>query len=60
MPPRAVREIKTVLLAGLDAPLDTALLLERRAAYMLLDTEDKREAMTAFIEKRPVGPFTGN
>ncbi|MAX74861.1 MAG: enoyl-CoA hydratase [Nioella sp.] len=60
MPPRAVREIKTVLLAGLDAPLDTALLLERRAAYMLLDTEDKREAMTAFIEKRPAGPFTGN
>jgi len=59
MPPRAVREIKSVLLAGLDAPLDTALLLERRAAYMLLDTEDKREAMTAFIEKRPAGPFTG-
>lgn len=60
MPPRAVREIKAVLLAGLDAPLDTALLLERRAAYMLLDTEDKREAMAAFIEKRPAGPFTGN
>lgn len=59
MPPRAVREIKAVLLAGLDAPLDTALLLERRAAYMLLDTDDKREAMSAFVEKRPAGPFTG-
>ncbi len=59
MPPRAVREIKAVLLAGLDVPLDTALLLERRAAYLLLDTEDKREAMRAFVEKRPAAPFTG-
>lgn len=52
MPPLAVQEIKQVLHAGLDAPLDTALMLERRAAYMLFDTEDKREAMTAFLEKR--------
>ena len=59
MPPRAVREIKAVLLAGMDAPLDTALMLERRAAYMLLDTEDKREAMTAFVEKRKPAPFKG-
>ena len=59
MPPRAVREIKAVLLAGLDAPLDTALLLERRAAYMLLDTDDTREAMAAFVEKRRPAPFTG-
>jgi len=58
MPPLAVAEIKRVLLAGADAPLDTALMLERRAAYLLFDTEDKREAMNAFIEKRP-GVFTG-
>lgn len=58
MPPLAVAEIKRVLLAGADAPLDTALLLERRAAYLLFDTEDKREAMHAFIEKR-TGVFTG-
>jgi len=58
MPPLAVAEIKQVLHAGLDAPLDTALMLERRAAYMLFDSDDKREAMTAFLEKRnPV--FTG-
>ena len=58
MPPLAVAEIKQVLHAGLDAPLDTALMLERRAAYMLFDPDDKREAMTAFLEKRnPV--FTG-
>jgi enoyl-CoA hydratase len=52
MPPLAVAEIKQVLHAGLDAPLDTALMLERRAAYLLFDSDDKREAMRAFLEKR--------
>lgn len=52
MPPLAVAEIKQVLHAGLDASLDTALMLERRAAYLLFDSNDKREAMTAFLEKR--------
>ncbi len=52
MPPLAVAEIKQVLHAGLDASLDTALQLERRAAYLLFDSADKREAMTAFLEKR--------
>lgn len=58
MPPLAVAEIKQVLHAGLDAPLDTALMLERRAAYLLFDSNDKREAMTAFLEKR-TATFTG-
>jgi enoyl-CoA hydratase/carnithine racemase len=52
MPPLAVAEIKRVLHAGLEAPLDVALQLERRAAYLLFDTDDKREAMRAFLEKR--------
>lgn len=52
MPPLAVAEIKRVMHAGLDAPLDFALELERRAAYLLFDTDDKREAMRAFLEKR--------
>lgn len=52
MPPLAVTEIKQVLHAGFDASLDTALMLERRAAYLLFDSQDKREAMTAFLEKR--------
>lgn len=52
MPPMAVAEIKQVLHAGLDASLDTALMLERRAAYLLFDSNDKREAMNAFLEKR--------
>ena len=45
MPPLAVLEIKRVMHAGLDAPLDVALELERRAAYILFDSDDKREAM---------------
>jgi enoyl-CoA hydratase len=52
MPPLAVAEIKRVMHAGLEAPLDVALALERRAAYLLFDTDDKREAMRAFLEKR--------
>jgi enoyl-CoA hydratase len=52
MPPLAAQEIKQVLHAGLDASLDTAIMLERRAAYLLFDSSDKREAMTAFLEKR--------
>jgi len=52
MPPLAVSEIKKVMHAGLDAPLEVALDLERRAAYLLFDSDDKREAMRAFIERR--------
>lgn len=52
MPPLAVAEIKRVVQAGMDASLESALMLERRAAYLLFGTEDKKEAMTAFIEKR--------
>lgn len=52
MPPLAVAEIKRVVVAGMDAPLDVAIMLERRAAYLLFGTDDKREAMQAFIEKR--------
>lgn len=52
LPPLAVAEIKRVVLAGMDAPLETALMLERRAAYLLFGTDDKAEAMRAFLEKR--------
>ena len=51
MPPLAVAEIKQVLHAGLDISLDAALMLERRAAYLLFDSDDKREAMRAFVER---------
>lgn len=57
-PPRALRLIKQVALAGADAPLATGLLLERRAFELLFDTQDQKEGMRAFAERRaPV--FTG-
>ena len=59
MPPLAVAEIKQVLHAGMETNLDTALMLERRAAYLLFESEDKRAAMAAFVDKKkPV--FTGS
>jgi len=58
MPPLAVRAIKEVMQLGADAPLDTALALERKAFVALFDTQDQKEGMRAFLEKRPP-VFTG-
>jgi enoyl-CoA hydratase len=52
MPPLAVMQIKEVLLAGMDASLDAALMLERKANQLLFATHDQQEGMKAFIEKR--------
>ncbi len=52
MPPLAVAQIKEVLLAGLDASLETALMLERKAFQLLFDSQDQKEGMQAFLEKR--------
>ncbi|HWA48079.1 MAG TPA: enoyl-CoA hydratase-related protein [Dongiaceae bacterium] len=52
MPPLAVRQIKEVMLAGQDASLETALMLERKAFQMLFDSVDQKEGMRAFLEKR--------
>jgi enoyl-CoA hydratase len=53
LPPLAVAMTKEVALAGQDASLATAISLERKALYVLFASEDKREGMTAFLEKRP-------
>jgi enoyl-CoA hydratase len=53
MPPLAVRAILEVVELGQDAPLDTALLLERKAFQLLFDSDDQKEGMRAFLEKRP-------
>lgn len=58
MPPIAVAQIKEVVLAGQDATLDTALMLERKAFQLLFDTADQKEGMRAFLEKRKPG-YTG-
>lgn len=52
MPPLAVEQIKEVVIAGMDASLDTALMLERKANQLLFATQDQKEGMNAFIEKR--------
>lgn len=52
MPPLAAMQIKEVVLAGMDAPLDVALMLERKANQLLFASRDQKEGMQAFIEKR--------
>jgi enoyl-CoA hydratase/carnithine racemase len=52
MPPLAAEQIKEVILAGMDAPLSTAMALERKANAMLFSSQDQHEGMAAFLEKR--------
>lgn len=52
MPPIAVMQIKEVVRAGQDVPLETALMLERKAFQLLFDTADQKEGMRAFLDKR--------
>lgn len=58
LPPLAVALAKEVVLAGQDAPLATALSLERKAVQVLFASLDKREGMAAFLAKRGA-TFTG-
>jgi enoyl-CoA hydratase/carnithine racemase len=51
--PLALRTLKMVLNRGADAPLDTALELERKAYAWLRSTADYAEGVTSFLEKRP-------
>lgn len=50
--PIAVELAKEAVLAGQDASLATGLSLERKALWLAFATEDKREGMSAFLEKR--------
>lgn len=52
MPPLSVKLIKEVTLAGLDASLETGMILERKAFEILFSSEDQKEGAKAFIEKR--------
>lgn len=53
MPALAAEQIKEVILAGMDAPLEVALALERKANALLFASRDQKEGMQAFIDKRP-------
>jgi len=52
MPPISVLQIKEIVTAGLNAPLDTALMLERKAFQLQFATADQKEGMRAFMQKR--------
>ncbi|MCY1364177.1 2,3-dehydroadipyl-CoA hydratase [compost metagenome] len=52
MPPLAVAQIKEVVQAGMNMPLEQALVLERKAFQLLFDSRDQKEGMRAFLEKR--------
>ncbi|MCC7450241.1 MAG: enoyl-CoA hydratase/isomerase family protein [Anaerolineae bacterium] len=51
--PLAIRMAKRLIDEGLQAPLATALSMEMDTTALLFPTEDKREGIQAFIEKRP-------
>lgn len=53
LPALAVAQIKEVILAGADLPLDSALVLERKAFQLLFDSKDQKEGARSFLEKRP-------
>lgn len=52
MPPISVQQIKEIVNAGVNAPLETALMLERKAFQLQFATQDQKEGMAAFLEKR--------
>ena len=52
LPPISLMQIKEIVNAGLNAPLDTALMLERKAFQLQFATSDQKEGMRAFMEKR--------
>jgi enoyl-CoA hydratase len=52
-PPLAVRAAKKLINQAFELSLSDGLSLERREFYQLFETEDQKEGMRAFIEKRP-------
>jgi enoyl-CoA hydratase len=51
-PALAIRAAKQAVLKAANAPLDEGLDFERESFYLLLASEDRKEAMAAFLEKR--------
>ncbi len=55
--PIAVRGCKEAINKGLDVDMDQAIVIEEKLFGNCFETEDQREAMTAFVEKRKVEGF---
>src|SRR6185369_11890109 len=53
MPPLAAIAVKEMINAAFEMPLTQGIRFERRLFHGLFGTEDQKEGMTAFIEKRP-------
>jgi enoyl-CoA hydratase len=56
--PLALRMAKEAVLKAFDSPLSDGLAAERKSFYFLFSTEDQKEGMHAFLEKRK-GVFKG-
>jgi len=52
MPPVSVRGVLDCVVGKGDTPLADALAAERQAVHACATTEDQREGMMAFMEKR--------
>ena len=52
MPVQALMLIKESVNRAYEAPLSEGLLFERRMVHALFGTEDQKEGMSAFVEKR--------
>jgi len=50
--PLAIRLAKEAVLKAYDSPLSEGLEFERKNFYLLFATEDQKEGMAAFVEKR--------
>ena len=53
LPPLAVQQIKEIILAGEDGSLEEGLRLEAKAIQLMFSSQDQKEGMAAFVEKRP-------
>jgi enoyl-CoA hydratase len=53
MPPLAAIAAKEMINAAFEIPLSQGIRFERRLFHGLFGTEDQKEGMTAFVEKRP-------
>ena len=53
MPPLAAIAVKEMIGAAFEIPLGTGIRFERRLFHGLFGTEDQKEGMAAFVEKRP-------